>query len=118
MTKREQYGLRFYKITSPGDQDFLACNFNHSIDGSVGLGLLLESLSDTEPTNLLEEVISAINNAQYEEDYILDFNSSIWIEFLPPNARIHYMGGLHHYDIPLINFRLLLEEWIDFIQSP
>jgi hypothetical protein len=117
MTKQEQYNLSFQKINTPEFNNYYDCNGDSSVEGSIGLALLLQSISKNEAGGLLEEVDLAISETGYEEDYVLDFDSSIWIDFIPPNAILHYSGGIVSYTVPLNDLKELLEEWITFVNN-
>ena len=110
---KEQYGLSFLKKYN-NIHNFVnyACIPNLEIQGSSILAELLVSLSNVEPESLLEEVNHAIIGIDFEENYNLDQSSDVWVVFSPPNAVIS-----NRYTIPLNDLKVLLEEWIVFVQN-
>lgn len=118
MSIKDQYHLSFSKIRSTEDNSiFYSCDGNNEIQGSIVLSELLQSISDKESDTLLEEVEHAISGTNDEEDYLLDQDSSTWVEFNSPNAIIYGGGGLYSFTMTLLNLKQLLEEWIVFIQN-
>ncbi len=118
MEVKDQYELFFSKIRDNDSGNiFYSCEGNNLVEGSICLSLLLTSIANIEAETLLQEINTAIGNVDFEEDYLLDFDSSIWLDFNPPEVRINYTGGLSSYTMTLISLQQLLEEWIDFINN-
>ena len=82
-------------------------------DISFHLANLLDTLSNREPHLLLEEIVNAINNKEFEEFYSPD-NSPISdsIQLVPPNVVLNQL-----VTIELTDLKSLLEEWIQFCKS-
>jgi len=114
MMIKKKYGLQFEKIT---DKEFdyisYSCSPTPSIPGSGFLALLLDMVSDEEPEFLLEEIDAALNEKEFEEYYFpnnAQGNNGVHIS--PPNAIIK-----EAFALPLTELKILLEEWIDFINA-
>lgn len=72
----------------------------------------MEVLSDRDSLGLLEEINLALNGNYFEEIYRPDGSSVDKIEITPPNAIIN-----ESFTISLIELKLLLEEWITYINK-
>ncbi len=114
MSKKDQYGLEFLKITISGITSYNCRRINGIVDQNNDLQFISDlDISSTE--FLLREVNSFLNAppdltwTNYES-MVLE-HIELTIEF--PNFRI----GERPYTFPLIDIRDLLQEWLVFLQS-
>lgn len=114
MSKKEQYGLEFYKI-NPNSNTSHNCR---RINGIVDQNNCLQFISDLDVSRtefLLREINSYFNttpdpNWTTYESMVLE-HIELSIEY--PNFRIDERP----YTFPLIDIRDLLVEWLEFLQS-
>lgn len=112
MNIKKKYNLEFIKTKHPEFRDFYTCRNNTpTCPGSYILSFLLTGLSQCESECFLEEIEASLNSRYYEEDYVLDWDSSTQIRILPPNVKIN------EFVISLSDMKQLLEEWIRFIKQ-
>jgi len=116
MTKQEQYKLKFRKIISDSSSPDYYCEMVQTNDESLALSELLSIIGNESSESLLEEINNAINEEDFDENYLFDTApGDFYLTLLPPNAVIAQMG--YKYTIPLKDLKQLLEEWIAFISS-
>lgn len=114
MSKKEQYGLDFNKLTANGVTKYGCVRINGIVDQNNDLQFLnYLDISGTE--FLLREINSYLNTTPDPswttyESMVLE-HIELYIEY--PNFRIDERP----YTFPLIDIRDLLLEWLDFLQS-
>lgn len=112
MRVKNIYRLDFGKIRSKEFSDTYSCGYNLSIEGSFELGTLLSILSNLESKFFLEELNKAISGVHFEEDYVPDFSTDVWVDFKPPIAVIS-----DTFSIDLLELKELMEDWILFMNK-
>lgn len=114
MTKQEQYKLSFNKVSYDGNKYYHRCKMVQTNQESLALSELLNNIGNY-PDGLLDEIESAENGQYFDEIYSFDMAPGDFdLKIIPPNAIIEQMG--YSYTISLADLKLLLEEWIDFIE--
>jgi hypothetical protein len=111
MTKREQYGLSFYKWKDAESGIF----YNRCKRGELDSFSVLQILSrfDTKDAEfLINEIRRAEQGLSYDDLPSSDSFEDILIECSFPFVTID-----HILTIPMTDFKELLEEWIIFIKS-
>ncbi len=113
MTKREQCGLEFYKLTSDGATGYNCRRKNGIIDQNNSLQFL--SYLDRVGTEfLLREVNAFLNTDESErsiyKSMVLE-HMDLDIEY--PDFRIDKFPDT----FPLADIEDLLQEWLDFLQA-
>ena len=91
--------------------DFV-CKPNYEIEGSNILAELLITASTIEAESLLEEINLVLIGIDFEDFYTFDQASDVWVDFIPPNAKVS-----DRYTISLKALKSLLQEWILFYKS-
>jgi len=114
MTKQEEYKLNFHKENIDGNIIFRCDNQEVTIE-SYNSSSILDRLSKAETEGLLDEIDNAINGTYYEQYFSL--NNSIasdddGIEIAPPNVIFN-----NALPIPLADAKMLIQEWLDFLNS-
>jgi len=113
MAIKEEYGLSFERLKVVDWGLTYTCSGSSSIEGSGSLALLLDMLSDNEPQFLLDEVELAITGGSYEEYYSPDgAQGHNGVRIVSPNAIINGT-----FTMPLTELKLLLQEWIAFVEQ-
>ncbi|WP_294302661.1 hypothetical protein [uncultured Chryseobacterium sp.] len=113
MTKREQYGLEFYKLVFAGATGYICRRKDGMIDQNNSLQFL--SYLDRARTEfLLQEVNTFLNtddpNRSIYESTVLE-PTDLDIEF--PDFRIDKLP----YAFPLADIKDLLQEWLNFLKA-
>lgn len=115
MTKQEQYKLRFNKIGYDANKTYYRCNMVETNQESLALSELLNNIGNY-PDGLLDEIHSAQNGQYFDEIYSFDMAlGDFGLKIIPPNAVVEQMG--YSYTMSLLDLKLLLEEWTDFIEQ-
>jgi hypothetical protein len=114
MSKKEQYGLEFIKITANGKTGYNC----RRINGIVDINNDLQFMSDLDISGtefLLREINSYLDatpdpNWTIYESMVLE-HIELQIEY--PNFRIDDRP----YTFPLVDIRDLLQEWLEFLKT-
>lgn len=111
MTKQHEYKLNFEKIVSNSGSIFALCWPNDlSHVGSAEIASLFRSTGKDEMEYLLEEVDNAIAGSSFED--VVSFDTS------PSNVLLSLFNvTIDSVAIPLSDVKLLLEEWIHYLES-
>lgn len=112
MTKREQYGLEFNKLTINGATGYNCFRKNGIVDQNNDLQFL--SYLDLSRTEfLLREVNAFLNNATYPDETVYESMvlEHIELDIEYPNFRIEKKP----HTFPLADIKDLLQEWLDFL---
>lgn len=111
MTKREQYGLSFYKKKNSFDGAIEnICKREGSINEYNHLQILTQ-FSQIETTDLIEEIENALNGKYYEEYFTSDPIEFVSIKLAYPNV----IFGENDLIISMQDLKDLLQEWLAFI---
>ena len=111
MTKREEYGLSFYKWKDIETGKLYPICKREKV-GSLSNLQLLSRLDSTDTQILIDEIFKAQANLPYDNFPSSDSYEDILIEYNYPNVII---DGI--FTISMNDFRELLEEWKNFIQQ-
>jgi len=113
MTKREQYGLEFYKLSSDGITGYNCRRKDGIVDRNNSLQFL--SYLDRAGTEFLLREVSAILNTDNPDKSVYESmvleHMDLDIEYL--DFRIDKLP----YTFPLADIKDLLEEWLDFLKA-
>jgi len=110
MSKKEQYGLEFIKMTANGISGYNCLRVNGIIDSNNSLQFLnFLDLEDTQ--RMIAEIDSHLNGNQLGLN--VQFFEHIELEFIGNHLKIDERT----YTFPLIDIRDLLLEWLEFLQS-
>ena len=114
MSKKEQYGLEFYKINPNSNTSHNCRRINGIVDQNNSL-LFITNLNIKKTEFLLREINSYLNvtpnpNWTTYESMVLE-HIELHIEY--PNFRIDERP----YTFPLSDIRDLLQEWLAFLQT-
>jgi len=114
MSKKEQYGLEFFKLTANGTTGYNCRRINGIVDQNNSLQFI--SNLDIKGTEfLLREINAYLNstpNPNWEKDECMVLEHiPLSIEY--PNFRIDEQP----YTFPLTDVRDLLQEWLAFLQT-
>lgn len=111
MTKREFFGLNFYKVRDAfGDINYFC---EREIVGNYSGLQILNFLNDGEVDYFIEEIVRALNNGIYPEIFLYtDGIGTDEVKIIPPNMIIN-----DTCTVSLVDMKALLLEWKDFINS-
>lgn len=108
MKMSKKYGITFKKIILKNYSGF-KCEYS-TIPGSYCTADLLETFR-VEAPYLLAEIETILKGEHYDEIFLPDFGFSE-LRFDPPNAIFN-----NDFMIPLVELKILLEEWIEFMKK-
>ncbi|KAA0128583.1 hypothetical protein FY557_08370 [Chryseobacterium sp. SN22] len=113
MTKREQYGLEFYKISSDGIIGYNCRRKDWIVDQNNSLQFL--SYLDRAGTEFLLWEINAFLNAD-------DLDRSIYESMILDHVELDieytdFRIDERPYTFPLADIKDLLKEWLDFLKA-
>lgn len=113
MTKREQYGLEFYKLSSDGITGYNCRRKDGIVDRNNSLQFL--SYLDRAGTEfLLREVNAFLSTDESERSiYKSMVLKHVDLDIEYPDFRIDKLP----YTFPLADIKDLLEEWLDFLNT-
>lgn len=113
MTKREQYGLEFYKVSYDGTTGY-HCRRKDGITDQNSSLQFLSYLDRARTEFLLREVVAFLNTDNPDrslyESMVLE-HIELDIEY--PDFRIDKLP----YSFPLADSKDLLQEWLDFLNA-
>jgi hypothetical protein len=115
MSRKDKYKLVFSKVVSKTSFRVRCfCESTISDNTSDELATLLNVISDREGEFLLEELNLALSGGDYEEFYTPDgvVMTNDGVQITPPNVIINDSA-----ELPLSEFKLLVEEWVEFCKS-
>jgi hypothetical protein len=111
MTKREQYGLSFYKWKDAKSGNIYSWCKREEV-GSFSSLQILNRLDSKDSEFLIGEIIKVEQGLYYDNLPTSDSFEDILIEYSFPHVTIDQI-----LTIPMTDFKELLEEWIIFIKS-
>ncbi len=113
MTKKEQYGLEFYKLSFNGAISYHCRRKDGIVDRNNSLQFL--SYLDHARTELLLREVSAILNTDNPDQSVYESMvlEHIDLDIEYPEFRIDKMP----YAFPLTDIKDLLQEWFDFLKA-
>lgn len=115
MLKHQEYNLKFVKIKpKTGGSIFYLCTQDIP-DQYATLTGIIDKISATECTALIEEIENAENGNYYEQFFSLNASTASdddGIEIAPPNVIFNSV-----LPIPFADAKLLIQEWSDFLNS-
>jgi hypothetical protein len=112
MTKREEYGLTFYKVNKVG-LTFNICQQTVPNWSENNILTFLSHIDAHETKSFIDDLEKCINyNTNVDEGFFSDGVENMTIIYSYPNVVLE--GIL---TIPMYDLKLLLEEWLDFMQS-
>lgn len=110
MSKKEQYGLEFIKLTANGETGYNCRRINGIVDINNDLQFMSDlSIADTQA--LITEINSHLD--QSEIGLNVQFFEYIELEFVGDQLRIDDRP----YTFPLVDIRDLLQEWLEFLKT-
>ncbi|WP_294223089.1 hypothetical protein [uncultured Chryseobacterium sp.] len=113
MTKREQYGLEFYKLSSDGITGYNCRCKDGIVDHNNSLQFL--SYLDRAGTELLLQEINTFLDT--DEPYRSIYESMVLehmdLDIEYPDFRIDKLP----YTFPLADIKDVLQEWLDFLKA-
>ncbi len=110
MSKKEQYGLEFIRMSVNGISGCNCLRINGIVDQNNSLQFL-SFLNLEDAQRLIAEIDSHLNGVQIGLN--IQFFEHIELEFIGAHLKIDQRP----YTFPLIDIRNLLLEWIEFLQS-
>ncbi len=111
MTRREFFGLRFYKTPDPIDGRIRSICTRDVVHVYSYLTFITH-MDNVETQSLLNEIDKAINGQPYDVDYVSDNTGASSIHLAPPNIIIDSTCS-----VSLQDMKGLLTEWLAFINS-
>ncbi|WP_294245756.1 hypothetical protein [uncultured Chryseobacterium sp.] len=113
MTKREQYGLEFYKVSSDGTIGYHCLRKDGIIDQNNSLQFL--SYLDRAGTEfLLREVVAFLNTDDPDRSmYESMVSEHVDLDIEYPDFKIDKLP----YTFPLADVKDLLQEWLNFLDA-
>lgn len=114
MSKKDEYGLEFLRISTNGKIGY-SCRRKNGIVDQNNLLQFLSSLDVKDAEFLLKEINSYLNNSPNPAwtTYHSMVLEHIDLQIDYPNLVVDEQP----YTFPLVDIRDLLEEWIDFINQ-
>jgi hypothetical protein len=113
MTKREEYGLSFYKSSDPIDGSVIHICNRSGIVNAYNTLQIIQQLNQTETQGLIDEINYALNGQYYEQYFVTDGTEHESIELSFPNVTF----GENDLVISMQDLKVLLQEWLLFISS-
>lgn len=110
MTKREFFGLNFYRIKTTLGRYKNICK--REVVGEFSSLQIIAQLERIEIEALLSEIEQAIVGGYYEDYFNSDGTSADEIRIIPPNIIINQVCT-----VSLVDMKALLNEWLNFIDS-
>jgi len=118
MSRRKEYNLQFIKIKSKGWSTYYTCDGIASDGRSLFIATILRGHNETGAPEAFIEEIELAENGQFQDmdefwqpDSLTD---SFRCFISPPNI---ILGKSSNYILPLQDFKELLQEWADFLQT-
>ncbi|GGK89628.1 hypothetical protein ACD591_21170 [Rufibacter glacialis] len=111
MNKREEYGIQFFRRNAPFGGTSYDAETANLYDRELTYHISSSDKRITEKQ--IEALQKALNGEPIQEDWGEVLGSTLDIYPKEGTVQIGYMNRR----IPIMDFKKLLEEWLDFIQS-
>jgi len=113
MTKKEEYGLSFFKSNDPIDGSIIHVCKRSGIVNEYNTLQIIQQLNQTETQSLIDEINNALNGQYYEQYFVTDGTEHESIELSFP----YVIFGENDLVISMQDLKALLHEWLLFISS-